>query len=66
MKYSNVIQVSVYLFSYKRDEYFIDNLHLVGMPTCIKIWGYNSLFFGQIYTDSVIFSVDIQHVILYE
>lgn len=66
VKYSNVIQVSVYLFSCKRDEYFINNLHLVEMPTCIKIGGYNSLFFGQNYTDSVIFSVDIQHIILYE
>ena len=36
------------------------------MPTCIKIGGYNSLFFGQNYTDSVIVLVDIQHIILYE
>ena len=37
VKYSNGIQVSVYLRSPKRGEYFMDNLLLVGMPNCIKI-----------------------------
>lgn len=50
MKYSNVIQVSVYLLLLKRGEYFMVNLHLVRMPTCLKIGGYSGLFFGGNYT----------------
>lgn len=49
VKYSNVIQVSVFLLSLKRGGCFMGNLHLVGMPNSIKILGYNSLFFGENY-----------------
>lgn len=56
VKYSNVIQVSIYLLSFKRGEYFIGNLHMVGMPSSIKILGYNSLLFGRNYRYCDIFS----------
>ena len=41
------------------------NLCLLGMPSCIKIWGYNNLFFDGNYGYCAIFSVDVQHSILY-